>query len=75
MFGSTVFGFLPTLGIKELIVILVIVLVIFGPKKLPEIGKSVGQMLSGFREGKKESDEVKPEAKTANSEDDKPGQS
>ncbi|NCO65205.1 MAG: twin-arginine translocase TatA/TatE family subunit [Candidatus Aquicultor secundus] len=41
------------LGVPELIVILVIVLVIFGPKKLPEIGKAVGQ---GIRELKKATD-------------------
>lgn len=41
------------LGVPELVVILVIVLVIFGPKKLPEIGKAVGQ---GIRELKKATD-------------------
>lgn len=37
------------LGIPELILVLVIALVIFGPKKLPEIGKAVGKGLSEFR--------------------------
>ncbi|MDI6799636.1 MAG: twin-arginine translocase TatA/TatE family subunit [Actinomycetota bacterium] len=52
------------LGIPELVIILVIVLVIFGPKKLPEIGKALG---SGIRElkkgaeGKDEETEVKKE--------------
>jgi len=60
------FGFV-NLGVKELILILVIVLVIFGPKKLPEIGKSFGEMLSSFRAGSKnepegEQDEAKPES-------------
>jgi len=35
----------------HLLLILFIVLIIFGPKKLPEIGKSLGQSLRGFKEG------------------------
>lgn len=35
---------------QGLIIILVIVLVIFGPKRLPELGKSLGNTLKGFRE-------------------------
>ncbi len=46
----TSLGLIGGLGIPELIIILVIVLVIFGPKKLPEIGKALG---SGIRELKK----------------------
>ncbi len=42
------FGFV-NLGVKELILILLIVLIIFGPKKLPEIGRSLGKMLSNFK--------------------------
>jgi sec-independent protein translocase protein TatA len=34
----------------HLLLILFIVLLIFGPKKLPEIGKSLGQSIRGFRE-------------------------
>lgn len=40
---------MPNLGPTELIIILVIVLVIFGPKKLPGLGRSLG---SGMREFK-----------------------
>ena len=39
------------LGWQELVIILVIALIIFGPKKLPELGKSLGQAIRGFREG------------------------
>ena len=39
------------LGWQELVIILGIALVIFGPSKLPELGKSMGQAISGFREG------------------------
>jgi TatA/E family protein of Tat protein translocase len=48
MFGS--------IGMPELIVIFVIALLIFGPKKLPEVGKSVGKAI---REFKKASDELR----------------
>ncbi len=50
------------LGWQELVIILVIALIIFGPKKLPELGKSLGQAISGFRDGsKKATDSVKKE--------------
>ncbi|HEY5530547.1 MAG TPA: twin-arginine translocase TatA/TatE family subunit [Candidatus Anoxymicrobiaceae bacterium] len=38
------------LGPTELIVILIIALVIFGPSRLPKVGQSVGQALRAFRE-------------------------
>ncbi|PCJ19559.1 MAG: twin-arginine translocase TatA/TatE family subunit [Candidatus Cloacimonadota bacterium] len=43
------------LGIAELSVILVVALLIFGPKKLPEIGRGLGQ---GIREFKKAGHEI-----------------
>lgn len=44
------------LGMSEIVVILVIALIIFGPRKLPELGKSIGQAMGQFR---KASDEFK----------------
>jgi sec-independent protein translocase protein TatA len=44
------------LGMSEVVLILVIALVIFGPRKLPELGKSLGQAMNQFR---KASDEFK----------------
>jgi Tat protein translocase TatB subunit len=38
-----------SLGGPEIFLILVIALIVFGPRKLPEIGKSVGKMLAEFR--------------------------
>lgn len=38
-----------TLGGPELLLILVIALIVFGPRKLPEIGKSLGRMMVEFR--------------------------
>ncbi|MBD3412989.1 MAG: twin-arginine translocase subunit TatB [Candidatus Aminicenantes bacterium] len=48
MFGS--------IGVPELLIILAIALLIFGPKKLPEVGRSIGKALREFR---KTSDEIK----------------
>ena len=39
------------LGLPELLVILVIVLLIFGPSKLPGLAKGLGQSIRGFKEG------------------------
>ncbi len=39
----------PSLGVPELILILTIALVVFGPRKLPEIGRSLGKTLNEFR--------------------------
>lgn len=39
--------FTPT----HLIIILVIALLVFGPRKLPELGKGLGEGLKGFKEG------------------------
>jgi len=38
-----------SLGGPEIFLILVIALIVFGPRKLPEIGKSMGKMLAEFR--------------------------
>ena len=37
------------LGMPEVILILVIALIVFGPRKLPELGKSLGQAMTQFR--------------------------
>ncbi len=50
------------LGWQELLIILGIALVIFGPSKLPQLGKSLGQAISSFREGTRSArDEAKKE--------------
>ncbi|PTA68310.1 Sec-independent protein translocase subunit TatA/TatB [Deinococcus arcticus] len=40
---------MPNIGPAELIVILIVALVVFGPRKLPELGKSLGAGLREFR--------------------------
>ena len=39
------------LGWPELAIILIVALLIFGPKKIPELGSSLGKTLRGFKEG------------------------
>jgi sec-independent protein translocase protein TatA len=46
------------LGMPELIVIMVIVLLIFGAGKLPEIGGAIGKGIKGFKKSMKEPDEI-----------------
>lgn len=45
-------------GVWELLIILVIVLVIFGAKKLPEIGGGIGQAISNFKRASSEPEEI-----------------
>ncbi|WP_019240576.1 MULTISPECIES: twin-arginine translocase TatA/TatE family subunit [Bacillus] len=45
---------LSNIGVPGLIIILVIALIIFGPKKLPEMGRAVGQTLKEFKKSAKE---------------------
>lgn len=54
---------LSNIGVPGLILILVIALVIFGPKKLPEIGRSFGQTLKEFKKSARELTEDEPEQK------------
>ncbi len=59
------------LGIGELLVILVIVLIIFGAGKLPEIGEGIGRGIRSFRKEMHKPDEIDVTPKS----DEKPGAS
>jgi len=39
------------LGLPEMMVVLVIALIFFGPSKLPSLGKSIGEAIKGFKKG------------------------
>ena len=54
---------LSNIGVPGLILILIVALVIFGPKKLPEIGRSFGQTLKEFKKSARELTEDEPETK------------
>lgn len=56
---------IPGLGTTELIIILVIVLVLFGPKRLPQLGKSLGKTVKSMRDGLDGKDEETVEAEEA----------
>jgi len=55
------------MGASELMIILVIILLLFGASKLPELGRSLGSGLSNFKKGLKDGDEgpTLPEPKSA----------
>lgn len=40
---------IASIGVPSMILIIVVALIIFGPKKLPEIGKATGQTLKEFK--------------------------
>ncbi len=46
------------IGMPELLVLLLIILVIFGAGKLPEIGAGLGKAIRGFKKGVSEPDEI-----------------
>lgn len=57
---------MPNVGPLEIAIVLVIVLIIFGPKRLPELGKSMGRGIRDFKDamsGDHDDDEESVEAK------------
>jgi len=46
------------LGTQELIIILIIVVILFGATRLPQIGSGIGQAIRNFKKGVKEQDEI-----------------
>ncbi len=51
---------IPTIGVPELLIVLVIVLIFFGVGKLPQIGKALGEGIKGFKDGAKGEGESAP---------------
>ncbi len=56
---------MPNLGPTELIIILVIVIVVFGVGKLPEIGSALGKGVKEFKQATKELEEAKKDVQEA----------
>lgn len=61
---------MPHLGMQELVIILVIVMLLFGAKRLPEIGKSLGQGIKEFKKSTKAAMEDEDEDKAKKSQPD-----
>jgi sec-independent protein translocase protein TatA len=58
---------MPNVGPMELIIILAIALVVLGPKKLPEVGRSIGRGMREFKDslsGDSRDDDERPAIKT-----------
>ena len=53
------------IGPQELIIVLIIVLVIFGPKNLPKLGKMFGKTMNNFKKGMEESEDEDATTATA----------
>ena len=45
------------IGPWEIGILVIVLLVVFGPKRLPELGSSLGKAITGFRKGLKESEQ------------------
>jgi len=52
------------IGTNELLIILVVALLIFGPKNLPKLGKMFGKTINGFKKGMEDDDSDDSEEKS-----------
>jgi sec-independent protein translocase protein TatA len=60
--SATLAGLIPSIGMPELIVILVIVLLVFGSTKIPQLMRGMGQGIGEFKKGMKEGGEEPPKS-------------
>jgi sec-independent protein translocase protein TatA len=62
---------MPNIGAGEIIIVLVVVLLIFGPKRLPDLGRSLGKGMREFKDSVtgKDDGEEKPELTAAAAEE------
>ena len=49
---------LGSIGMPELLVIFIIALLVFGPSKLPDLGKSIGEAIRGFKKAMEEPEKL-----------------
>lgn len=54
---------MPNLGMGELIIVLLIVLLLFGAKKLPQIGEGVGKAIRGLKRGLNTDDDIQVDSR------------
>ena len=68
-------AFLPTPGPMELLIVLFVILLLFGGKKLPGLSRALGRSLREFKKGKDEGakalDEIKSDVVSESDDDDK----
>jgi sec-independent protein translocase protein TatA len=61
---------MPHIGIQELLVILLILVLLFGATKLPQIGRGLGEGIRNFKRGVKDGTELPPKAPESREADD-----
>ena len=54
-------GFIGRLGTTELLVILAIVIIVFGPKSIPQLSKMLGKSVKNFKKGMESTDKEEDE--------------
>jgi sec-independent protein translocase protein TatA len=52
---------MPSLGVPELLIILLIIVVIFGASKLPQLGRGFGEGIRNFKKGLKDDSSIAPD--------------
>lgn len=57
-----------SLGPMELVLLLGIALLFFGPSRLPDLGKSIGEAIRGFKKGMEEEEKPSPKEQIASTE-------
>ncbi|MCG2769677.1 MAG: twin-arginine translocase TatA/TatE family subunit [Chloroflexota bacterium] len=62
---------MPNIGTTELVLFLLIILIIFGAGKLPQVGEAMGKAIRGFKDAQKELTDTADEIKDAVSIEDK----
>jgi len=73
MFSMPQFALIGPLGWSELLIILIIVLIFFGPRRLPEVAEAIGKSLRKFKKASADAkDEITAQTKELTDDDDEP---
>jgi len=62
------------MGLPEIVIILVIILIVFGVGKLPQVGGALGKSIRAFKQGQQGEDEAEKEAEAKNTQADNPAE-